>query len=56
MVVVGNEVGWSLVPGDPQLRRFRDLAGTLGQLTARAADEAWLFVAGCPVKLKPPQE
>ena len=51
-VVVGNEVGWSLVPGEPELRRFRDLAGWLGQATARAADEAWLCVAGCPMKLK----
>ena len=51
-IVVGNEVGWSLVPGEPELRRFRDLAGWLGQATARAADEAWLCVAGCPVRLK----
>ena len=51
-VVVGNEVGWSLVPGEPELRRFRDLSGWLAQATARAADEAWLCVAGCPVKLK----
>lgn len=51
-VIVGNEVGWSLVPGEPELRRFRDLAGWLGQATAQEADEAWLVVAGCPVKLK----
>lgn len=54
-VVVGNEVGWSLVPGEPELRRFRDLAGWLAQATAQAADEAWLCVAGCPVRLKPPR-
>jgi len=51
-VVVGNEVGWSLVPSEPELRRFRDLAGWLAQATARAADEAWLCVAGCPMRLK----
>jgi len=51
-VVVGNEVGWSLVPGEPELRRYRDLAGWLAQATAREADEAWLCVAGCPVRLK----
>jgi len=51
-VIVGNEVGWSLVPAEPELRRFRDLAGWLAQATAQAADEAWLVVAGCPVKLK----
>ncbi|MCS6243686.1 MAG: bifunctional adenosylcobinamide kinase/adenosylcobinamide-phosphate guanylyltransferase [Opitutus sp.] len=51
-VVVGNEVGWSPVPDHPVLRRFRDLAGTLGQRTAAAADAAYLYVAGCAVTLK----
>jgi len=51
-VIVGNEVGWSLVPAEAELRRFRDLAGWLGQATAREADEAWLLVAGCPLRLK----
>jgi adenosylcobinamide kinase/adenosylcobinamide-phosphate guanylyltransferase len=53
VVIVGNEVGWCPVPETAELRRFRDLAGTLGQRTAAAADEAQLFVAGCPVRLKP---
>lgn len=52
VVVVGNEVGWCPVPEQPVLRRFRDLAGTLGQRTAAAADAAYLYVAGCPVTLK----
>jgi adenosylcobinamide kinase/adenosylcobinamide-phosphate guanylyltransferase len=51
-VIVSNEVGWGLVPADPATRRFRDLAGFLAQLTAAAADEAWLVVAGCPLKFK----
>lgn len=51
-VIVGNEVGWSLVPAEAELRRFRDLAGWLAQATAAEADEAWLVVAGCPVRLK----
>jgi len=53
MVIVGNEIGWAPVPSDPALRRFRDLAGWLGQKTAVAADEAWLMVAGCRLELKP---
>lgn len=51
-VIVGNEIGWSPVPEEAALRRFRDLAGLLGQRTAAAADEAWLMVAGCGVRLK----
>jgi adenosyl cobinamide kinase/adenosyl cobinamide phosphate guanylyltransferase len=52
VVIVGNEVGWGPVPEHPLTRRFRDLAGTLAQRTARAADEAWLMVAGQPLRLK----
>jgi adenosylcobinamide kinase/adenosylcobinamide-phosphate guanylyltransferase len=51
-IIVSNELGWSLVPPEPQARRFRDLAGTLAQRTAAAADEVWLMVAGCPLRLK----
>jgi len=52
VIIVGNEIGWSPVPEAPVLRRFRDLAGLLAQATAAAADEAWLIVAGCSVRLK----
>jgi adenosylcobinamide kinase/adenosylcobinamide-phosphate guanylyltransferase len=51
-IIVSNELGWSLVPPERETRRFRDLAGTLAQLTAAAAHEAWLMVAGCAVRLK----
>lgn len=51
-MIVGNEIGWAPVPADPDLRRFRDLIGTLGQRTSAAANEAWLMVAGCPLRLK----
>jgi adenosylcobinamide kinase / adenosylcobinamide-phosphate guanylyltransferase len=52
VIIVGNEIGWSPVPETPELRRFRDLAGLLAQRTAAGASEAWLMVAGCPVRLK----
>jgi adenosylcobinamide kinase/adenosylcobinamide-phosphate guanylyltransferase len=52
VIVVGNEVGWGPVPETPELRRFRDLCGSAGQRTAAVADETWLMVAGCPVRLK----
>jgi adenosyl cobinamide kinase/adenosyl cobinamide phosphate guanylyltransferase len=51
-VIVGDEIGWSPVPMEAELRRFRDLVGWLGQRTAAAATEAWLVVAGCPLRLK----
>ena len=52
VVVVGDEIGWGPVPMDRELRRFRDLAGMLGQRTAARASEAWLMVAGCGVRLR----
>jgi adenosylcobinamide kinase / adenosylcobinamide-phosphate guanylyltransferase len=52
VIVVGDEIGWAPVPMDRELRRFRDLAGLLGQRSAARATEAWLMVAGCSVRLK----
>ncbi len=52
VIVVGDEIGWAPVPMDKVLRRFRDLAGLLGQRTAARASEAWLMVAGCGARLK----
>lgn len=52
VVIIGDEIGWSLVPADPAMRRFRDLVGWLGQRTAAAADVALLMVAGLPITLK----
>ncbi len=52
VIVVGNEVGWSLVPADPLMRRFRDLTGLLSQITAAASERASLMVAGYEIILK----
>lgn len=52
VVVIGDEIGWGPVPMDRELRRFRDIAGLLGQRTAAGASQAWLMVAGCGVRLK----
>jgi adenosylcobinamide kinase/adenosylcobinamide-phosphate guanylyltransferase len=52
VIIVGDEIGWAPVPMDKALRRFRDLAGLLGQRTAARASQAWLMVAGCGVRLK----
>lgn len=51
-LIVGDEIGWSPVPMDAGLRRFRDLVGWLAQATAARATEAWLMVSGCPLRLK----
>lgn len=52
VVVVTNELGMGLVPMDPTVRRFRDLAGAVNQRFADAADEVHLVVSGITVRVK----
>lgn len=51
-VIVGDEVGMSLVPPTGEGRAFRDLNGKANQLVAAAADQVYLVVAGLPLKIK----
>lgn len=50
--LVSNELGSGVVPENRLARRFRDLAGEANQQLAAAASEAWLVVAGLPLRLK----
>ncbi|MBV8925318.1 MAG: bifunctional adenosylcobinamide kinase/adenosylcobinamide-phosphate guanylyltransferase [Bradyrhizobium sp.] len=52
VVLVANEVGLGIVPDNALARRFRDAAGILNQMVARAADEVELVVAGLPMRVK----
>lgn len=52
VIIVSNEVGEGIVPGDPLSRRFRDLAGLANQAIAAKADEVIMMKAGIPVKIK----
>ena len=45
-LVVTNEVGSGVVPATPLGREFRDLLGSVNQAVVRAADAAYLVVAG----------
>ena len=51
-VIVSNELGLGLVPGDAASRKFRDLAGRLNQLVAAEADEVYFLVSGLPLRVK----
>lgn len=50
--IVSNEVGMGIVPENDLARRFRDMAGTMNQKVAEAADEVYLVTAGIPLKIK----
>ena len=52
VVLVSNEMGMGIVPGDAVTRQFRDLAGIMNQRVAELADAVYLAVSGLPMKLK----
>ena len=52
IIIVSNEVGGGIVPGDQLSRRFRDLVGLANQIIAAKADEVIMMQAGIPVKIK----
>jgi adenosylcobinamide kinase/adenosylcobinamide-phosphate guanylyltransferase len=52
VILIGNEVGWGIVPDNPLARTFRDISGRLQQEIARMADQVILMVAGIPLVVK----
>jgi len=52
LVMVTNEVGYSLVPENHIGRVFRDIQGRINQKVAALSDEVYLVCCGIPVKLK----
>ena len=52
IVLVSNEVGWSIVPENALARRFRDAQGRLNQRLAAVAHCVVLMVAGVPLTIK----
>ena len=54
VAVVTNEVGSGIVPASAMGREFRDLAGGVNQLLARACSHVVFAVCGLPLPVKPP--
>jgi adenosylcobinamide kinase/adenosylcobinamide-phosphate guanylyltransferase len=52
VILVSNEVGMGLVPPYPLGRVFRDALGRVNQRAAALCSEAYLMVAGLPLRLK----
>ena len=52
VILVTNEVGLGIIPGDPLSREYRDLAGIMNQRVAAVAGEVVLVVCGLPLVLK----
>jgi adenosylcobinamide kinase/adenosylcobinamide-phosphate guanylyltransferase len=52
VILVGEEVGWGVVPAFPTGRQFRDRLGSLTQAIASFADQVYLVVAGYGIDLR----
>jgi len=52
LILVTNEVGMGIIPGDSTTRRFRDKAGVINQQLAQRAHEVILTVCGIPLRVK----
>jgi len=52
VIVVGDEVGWGIVPLAPSARLFRDVLGRMQQRLAANAREAFLVVSGYAIDLR----
>lgn len=53
VIIVTNEVGTGIVPGNAAARVFRDEQGWLNQAVAAVCDEVFFVTAGLPLCLKP---
>ena len=51
-ILVSNEVGLGIVPQNKLARDFRDIAGRVNQMAAKASDEAFFLVSGIPWRIK----
>ncbi|CAM2006873.1 bifunctional adenosylcobinamide kinase/adenosylcobinamide-phosphate guanylyltransferase [Acanthopleuribacter pedis] len=52
LLLVTNETGMGIMPGNALARRFGDCAGRCNQVMASAAEQVVLMVAGLPVFVK----
>lgn len=52
LILVTNELGWSIVPENGVARSFRDMAGYLNQKAAEKSGHVYMVCAGIPLALK----
>ncbi len=51
-IIVTNEVGLGIVPGNKLARDFRDIAGRINQIVAQKSKTVYFMVSGIPWRIK----
>jgi adenosylcobinamide kinase/adenosylcobinamide-phosphate guanylyltransferase len=52
VIIVTNEVGWGIIPGDEISRKYQSELGKLNQRVAEMCDEAYVMISGIPLRIK----
>lgn len=52
VAIVGNEIGWGVIPMGREVRQFVDALGVLNQDVAAACSRVTLMAAGLPLRMK----
>lgn len=52
IIAVTNEIGLGGVSANPLQRKFTDLQGSINQLVANEANEAYMLISGIPLRIK----
>jgi len=52
LIIVTNEVGWGIIPGNKLSRIFARLLGTVNKKIATISNEVYMMVSGIEVKIK----
>lgn len=51
-IIVTNEVGWGIIPGDEISRKYQSDLGSLNQKVAEVCDEVYVMISGIPLRIK----
>lgn len=52
VIIVTNEVGWGIIPGDEISRKYQSELGKLNQQVAEMCDEMYVIISGIPLRIK----
>ncbi len=52
LIIVSNEVGWGIIPGDEISRRYQSELGNLNQIVAEMCDEVYVLISGIELRIR----